>query len=108
MCNIDCVNQLGMFVLAGAGGRARGADQGWVSLRSPVCYVLLAFLSASMGLLGPCAGFFAHLPSVRTWLTIEIVALSVLSSVMFNTELGVIGSLSVLVVVVLFYVQWIT
>eukprot|EP00946_MAST-07B_sp_MAST-7B-sp1_P005419 g5419.t1 len=97
------VNQLGMFVLAGAGGGARGADQGlgFSAFSSVLFHPLALFICLNGAAGGILTGFLlAHLTSVHKALavTIEIVALSVLSSVMFNTELGVIGSLSVLVV----------
>jgi UDP-sugar transporter A1/2/3 len=97
------VNQLAMLVLPGAGGGATKAEQGvGISAFTGVLFHPLSlFICVNGAAGGILTGFLlANLSSVHKALgvTIEIVLLSVLSSIMFGTALGVVGVLSVLVV----------
>ena len=97
------VNQLAMVVLSGAGGGATKAEQGMSvqAFTGVISHPLSLFICLNGAAGGILTGFLlANLTSVHKALavTIEIVLLSVLSSVLFGTELGVIGLVSVLLV----------
>jgi succinate dehydrogenase hydrophobic anchor subunit len=97
------INQAAMLVLPGAGGGATKAEQGvGISAFSGVLFHPLSLFICLNGAAGGIlTGFLlANLTSVHKALavTIEILLLGVLSSLMFGTELGMIGSLSIVVV----------
>ncbi len=97
------VNHLAMVVLPGAGGGATKAEQGmsFHAFTGVLLNPLSLFICVNGAAGGILTGFLlANLSSVHKALalTIEIVLLSVLSSILFGTELGVIGVVSVFVV----------